>query len=252
MKKVAFTIVDDLYYYPVGAHIFVNSFKRFHPDIDLVVFRQDVIDKIMPEKKINFYQAKPTFAKLLTDKYDLVVNIDSDTIILDRLSEIFDNNDYDYGAVWNYNTYENSALENITDEMYLQAGLVASKSKLFWDIWEEANKGAMQYLRKENDVLNLIAYNDSRLQDLKRVIFDQESNYLGCKSLGQEDKFYLEDGKVKLNGEIVKSYHWARGAAFPKFNWDRFLQWGTNPEVVGFMKTVAYYGQSTLIRGVDA
>jgi hypothetical protein len=44
MRKVCFTAVDDKLYYPEGTHIFINSFRRFHPDIDLVVFRQDTVD----------------------------------------------------------------------------------------------------------------------------------------------------------------------------------------------------------------
>ena len=81
MKTCFYTIVDDKVYYPGGTHIMINSFKRFHPDIDLIVFRQDMIDRIFKANNINFYQAKPTFAKLLTNKYDLVVNIDCDHII---------------------------------------------------------------------------------------------------------------------------------------------------------------------------
>ena len=80
MRKVCFTAVDDHLYYPIGTHIFINSFKRFHPDIDLVVFRQDTVDKLFETKGINWYQAKPYFAELLYDKYDLVVNMDADHI----------------------------------------------------------------------------------------------------------------------------------------------------------------------------
>lgn len=218
MKKVCFTIVDDQYYYPVGTHIFVNSFKKFHPDIDLVVFRQDMIDKVFKEKGINFYQAKPTFAKLLTDKYDLVVNCDADTVITARLDEVFDQ-DYEVGGAWNENEYENASLENITADMYVQAGMVGSTRKEFWDIWEEANKDAMKYIRKENDVLNLVWYNNPVVSKMKRVIWDKEKNYLGCKSLGGEPLFYIEDDKLMYKGEQVKAYHFARGNVFPKLDY---------------------------------
>ena len=250
MKDICFfTIVDDTYFYPAGAHIFINSFKRFHPDIDLVVFRQDTIDKVMKEKKINFYQAKPTFAKLLADKYQLVVNIDCDHLIMGRLDEVIDQ-DYEVGGVWNYNQYENAHFENITDEMYVQAGLVASRNPSFWNIWEECNVNAMEYLRKENDVLNLVWYNDDTVKKMKKVIFDKDKNYLGCKSLGQEHKWYLEGDKVMLNGEQVKAYHWARGRAFPKLDFNRFREWGTSDEVIKHLEGLAYYGQSVVIGGI--
>lgn len=245
MKKVCFTAVDDRLYYPEGTHIFINSFKRFHPDIDLVVFRQDTIDKLFKEKNINFYQAKPFFANLLTDKYDLIVNIDADTVITGRLTEVFDNVDYDVGAVWNYNDYENAAFENITEEMYLQAGMVASTSKKFWDTWEKANKDAMNYVRKENDTLNLVVYN--QLPDLKLKIFDKEKNYYGCKSLGREPLFYIEDDKLMCKGEQIMAYHFARGGVFPKLD---FKNMPLTDEVKEWLTKIGYYGQTVKIGGV--
>lgn len=222
MKDLCFfTIASDIYYYPVGTHILVNSFKKYHPDIDLIVFRQDVIDKVFAEKGINFYMAKPTFAKLLTDKYDRVVNIDADTIILGRLDEVLEY-DWEVGGVWNYNDYENATFGKISPQMYVQAGMVGSTNKKFWDIWEEENKSAMGYIRQENDVLNKIWYEHPEVKKMNRTIWDRASNYLGCKSLNREGEFYLEDGKVMCRGEQVKAYHWAKGGgALPKMQWDR-------------------------------
>lgn len=132
MKKICFTAVEDRLFYAEGTHIFINSFKKFHPDIDLVVFRQDTVDKLFPEKGINWYQAKPYFAGLLMNDYDLVVNMDADHVVTGRMTEVFDNVDYEVGMPWNFNDYENAAFENITEEMYLQAGIVASTSPKFW------------------------------------------------------------------------------------------------------------------------
>ena len=55
---VFFTIVNDRYYYPVGTPKLISSFKKFHHDIELVVFRQDIIDRIFKEKGVNFYNCK--------------------------------------------------------------------------------------------------------------------------------------------------------------------------------------------------
>ena len=91
MKDICFfTIVDDNLYYPIGTHIMINSFKRFHPDIDLIVFRQNTVDEIFAKEGINFYQAKPTFAKLLVNDYKRVVNCDADHIFLGRADAIID------------------------------------------------------------------------------------------------------------------------------------------------------------------
>lgn len=240
MKTCFFTIVDDNYYYPVGTHILVNSFKKFHPDIDLIVFRQDQIDKTFFLKGINFYQAKPTFAKLLTKDYDRIINIDSDTIITGRLDEVLDT-DWEVGGVWNFNLYENSYFDNIKATDYVQAGMVGATNPLFWDIWEKANKEAMKYVRQENDVLNKVWYEDPQVSQMKRLIWDREKNYLGCKALGMEDQMYVEDDKLMLNGQQVKSYHWARGGKMPKMQFDN--GW-FRPEVTNFLNKIAYQGVS--------
>lgn len=219
MKKVAFTCVDDKLYYPEGTHIMANSFKRFHPDIDLVVFRQDTVDKLFKEKNINWYQAKPFFAELLEDKYDLIVNMDADHVVTGRMTEVFDNVDYDVAMPWNFNDYENASFADITEDMYLQAGMVASTSKDFWKKWREMNKDAMQYVRKENDIVNLLIYNE--MPDLKLKILDKEKDYYGCKSLGREPEFYIEKNKLMCRGEQIIAYHYARGGQFPKLDFDR-------------------------------
>ena len=157
---VFFTIVNDRYYVPCGTPKMINSFKYFHPDVDLVVFRQDMVDKIFKEKGINFYNAKPTFAKLLSPFYRRVCNVDADHVFLARCQKILDGN-YDIGAPWNFNDYENMTVGSITEEQYIQGGMVASTNPRFWDIWEEANKNAMKYRCRENDVLNIIWYNNS-------------------------------------------------------------------------------------------
>jgi hypothetical protein len=247
MKKCAFVPVDDKLYYPEGTHLMVNSFKRFHPDIDLIVFRQDVIDTLFKEESINFYQAKPFFAELLMHDYDLVVNIDADTIFLDRLTEVFDNVDYDIGAAWNFNDYENASFANITEKMYLQAGMVGSTSKEFWLAWQEINRGAMQYLRKENDTLNLLAYNDPEMQKLRLKIFDEKKDYYGCKSLGREPQFEIKDGKTFCRGEQVKAYHFARGNHFPKLD---IANMPLQDAVKENWREIATYGQSYTMTGI--
>ncbi len=244
MKKVCFTAVEDNLYYPEGTHIFINSFKKFHPDIDLVVFRQDTVDKLFPEKNINWYQAKPYFAELLMNDYDLVVNMDADHVVTGRMTEIFDNVDYDVAMPWNFNDYENAAFENITEEMYLQAGMVASTSKEFWLLWQAMNEDAMKYLRKENDVVNLLLYNAR--PDLKLKIVDKEKDYYGCKALGREPQFYIEDDKLMCRGEQILAYHYARGGQFPKLN---FRNMPLTDDVKAWLEALAY-GQTVRITSV--
>jgi hypothetical protein len=239
MKKVFFTIVDDRFYYPAGTPGFVNSFKRFHSDIDLFVFRQDTIDRVFKEKNINFYSAKPTFAKLLTPYYDLVVNCDADHIFLDRCEEIL-KGDYDVACPINKNDYENTSVENVSEDDFLQGGLVASTNKEFWDVWEEKNKDAMKYKCRENDVMNLVIYND--MSDLKLKILDKDKDYYGCKSLGKEGEFVMKDNSVTLGGDKMYIYHVARGGMIkptPK-------EIGFKQEVVDYMNFVTLFGKTVV------
>jgi hypothetical protein len=239
-KAVFFTFVSDDYYGPVGTPVLINSFKKLHPDVDLVVFRQDMINKVFAETGVNFYNAKPTFAKLLVPYYDLVVNIDADSIVLGRLDEVL-KDAYDIGAPTNFNDYENMSIENVTKEMFLNAGLVASRNENFWHIWEKHNRSAQQYIAKENTVLNLLWYNHSEVRLMRRKIFDQHKDYYGCKSLNREHEFYMEDTKVMCRGEQVFIYHVAKGAGLmPKFR--IFQEMGFPHEVAEFMKFMAYEG----------
>lgn len=245
-RVAVFTVVSDQYYYPVGTHKFINSFLKFHQEenIDLIVFRQDVIDKVFSEHGLNFYNARPTFAKLLVEKgYGLIVAIDADYAIFGRLDAVLAD-DYEVGCATNYNQFENRSVENVTEKEFVQAGLVASRNPKFWDIWERENSKAMQYVCKENDILSLIWKNDPEVTKMKQKVFDKDTpDYYGCKSLGQEEKMYLKDDKVMLNKGQVVAYHQARGAKFPKLDFfDKSL---------GFTYEVASYWEKLSMEGVS-
>ena len=220
----------------------INSFRRFHPDIDLIVFRQDTVDKLFAKKSIDWYMATPYFAELLMNDYDLVVKMDADHIVLDRMTEVFDNVDYEVGFPWNFNDYENASFENITEEMYLQAGMVASTSKKFWLKWQERNIDNRKYLRRENDIVNLLVYNE--MDELELKIFDKDEDYYGCKSLGRESEFYIEEGKTMCRKEQVIAYHYARGGVFPKLDIDTMP---LGDDVKKAWKQIAAYGQTIKI-----
>jgi hypothetical protein len=238
MRKCAFVPVDDKHYYPEGTPIMINSFKKFHPDIDLVIFRQDVADKLFKEKGINWYNAKPYFAELLEPYYDLIVNMDADHVVTGRMTEIFDNVDYDIAGPSNFNDYENMTVENITEDMYIQGGMVASTSHEFWKVYREENVNAKKYRCRENDIFNLIVYN--KLPHLKFKMVDKDKDYYGCKSLNREGEFYIENDKLMCRGEQVLAYHNAKGGVFPKLDFDNMP---FTDEVKKWLKNLSF-GQS--------
>lgn len=230
MKTVFFTIISDSHYHGCRTDDFIKSFKKFHPDVDLKVFNQKDIDSVFSNGVNNFYNSKATFAKLLYDDYDLVVNIDADHIILDRLDEIIEG-DYDVAAPANYNSWLNSGIKmatftnshgNIKEETivpfekYLQGGLIASTSKKFWDEYEHACLKMSHLLgHKENDVLNLMI----TMLPYKFKILDGDyvysspefKSYYNCASLNREKQMFVDGDRVMLDGKPVKCYHFARG-----------------------------------------
>lgn len=243
MKKpfVVYSFVSDNYYTPVGTPEFINSFKRFHPDIPLVIFRQDKVNEIIDGHTVNWLNAKPMFAKLLTDEYECVINMDVDQIVLGRLDEVF-TTDYEIGSVVNMNDYESVSLETVPKEKYLQAGLIASRVPEFWDIWMKRSlQDAWQCRCAENDTMNLVIYENN----WKLKVFDQDKDYYGCKSLGRESEFTLEGNKVMCRGEQVRCYHAAKGPSnMPKTSYEKLRQYGFPEDVAQFATFVGKFGKS--------
>lgn len=243
MKKpfVVYSFVSDNYYTPVGTPEFINSFKRFHPDIPLVIFRQDKVNEIIDGHTVNWLNAKPMFAKLLTDEYECVINMDVDQIVLGRLDEVF-TTDYEIGSVVNMNDYESVSLETVPKEKYLQAGLIASRVPEFWDIWMKRSlQDAWQCRCAENDTMNLVIYENN----WKLKVFDQDKDYYGCKSLGRESEFTLEGNKVMCRGEQVRCYHAAKGPGnMPKTSYEKLRQYGFPEDVAQFATFVGKFGKS--------
>jgi hypothetical protein len=134
---------------------------------------------------------------------------------------------------------------SVTEEMYLQAGLVASRRPEFWDIWmDRSRRDAWQCRCAENDTLNLEIYENPHW---KLKIFDKEKDYYGCKSLGRESECKVEQGKVMLRGEQVKCYHAAKGPGnMPKLSPEKMQGYGFNQDVISFMRMVGEYGKSVI------
>jgi hypothetical protein len=166
----------------------------------------------------------------LYNDYDLIVNIDSDHLIFDRLEEILVG-DYDVAVPTNYNAWLNSAIGTntfantcgifssntlIPYERYIQGGLIASTSKMFWDQYEYASLHYSDLFgNKENDILNLIChmlpYNIKVLEGHWEYTNSEFNCYYGCSSLARESQIVINNGKLELDGKPVKAYHFARG-----------------------------------------
>jgi len=211
---------------------FVKSFQRFHPHIELAIFDE----KDMGKHKVNYYNAKASFGQMLSKDYELVVNVDADHYFFDTCNEIL-KGDYDVACPANYNQTDNlvgikvsSGITGngkhdwlITEQEFLQGGLIASPSKQFWNHYKYAtDKYYDKFVCFENDVLNLVAY----LYPYKVKILDgdilyngaNKTSWYGCSIINKEKNCYIENGKIMLEGKPVKCYHFAHGSGKKKYN----------------------------------
>lgn len=237
MKTVFFTVCDTILQrgLPNSRNLdfagFRNSFKKFHPEIELIVYNESDLAK----HGLNYYNAKATFGRILSETYDLVVNVDSDTYFFDRCEEIL-KGDYDIACPANYNETDNlvgiKVSSGITGEAnkgwivseveFLQGGLIASPNKDFWKHYEYAvDKHYQKFHCYENDVLNLVAY----LYPYKVKVLDgncdfrkpEHKMWYGCSIINKERFAYIDNGKIMLEGKPIKLYHFAHGSAKRKY-----------------------------------
>lgn len=237
---VFYTIISNSHYYGCRTDEFIASFKHFHPDIRLVVFGQKEIDREFSyDSRLNFYNCKARFAKLLCDDYRLVVNIDADHIILGRLDSILDG-DYDVACPANYNKMANASIkmgrgELVGEVEYLQGGLIASTSEEFWYRYDIASVNCSHnFVHYENDVLNVLLkmshYHVKVLEGDLKFSSDSFHSFYGCSSLGQEKRFYVRGNEIMCGSKPVKAYHFSWGGINKRHPNDLFSK-----EVVDFI-----------------
>lgn len=135
--RVAFVVADDAHKWQV--RYLENSLRKFHSEeeLPLVVIGEKQIKKT--KDPAIFYKATPYFAKDLLKEYELVIKLDADQIITDRLDYIF-NSEYDIGTVYNWNRidpqhYGEIGFGTIAPMEYYNCGFVAMRSEKLVKHW---------------------------------------------------------------------------------------------------------------------
>ena len=206
---------------------FVNSFKRFHPDIELRIFTEHDL----AEHGVNFYNAKARFGQILSIDYDLVVNVDADHYFFDRCHEIL-RVDYDVACPANYNQTDNLVGIKVTSGIngegnstylvdtkhFLQGGLIASANKQFWAHYEYASRCYWdKFVCFENDVLNIVAhfypYAIKYLDGHYNFMDKRHSQWYGCSIINKEKTAIINGDKITVDGKPIRAYHFAHGSA---------------------------------------
>jgi hypothetical protein len=230
-SAVAFTHCEDWCYEASGCRHFEASFKRFHPDIPLVVFKSKELDQFKPWDPRYII---PQTALLLADKYDLLVHFDADSLVCDQLDYLFAGQ-YTVAGVKNNNYWgqagDSRGIDNEDADVgrYVNCGLVASTSKEFWQEWLAINNEEHNPEMGEQDNLNHLLYRNGCYGGLVLDKVDKKCFYGVASQWGSEHRCdswrhaTVNDGHLCLSGKRIKVLHQA-GGEMPKEPWARWFR----------------------------
>ena len=203
-KTIAFTIADDNNL--PFAKMMVNSFHKFHPDIEVTVISGEALLNSLKADPHFFYRATPVIAeKLFKEGYETVIKIDADSLILGDLTHVIESTGYDIGTVLNFNrtdfkTYGPIQVAGIYNTEYYNCGFVVMKNKRFVERWKELCFGSHfeRYQYREQDLLNFMCfYGDWKVKCFDD--FDPETNYSAWHGLLNKN----EGLNMKLDGDKI-------------------------------------------------
>ena len=210
--------VSDEYYHSFGADKLVASAKYFYPEIPFFVFGTKEIEGYgLPVESLH-----PNMIGKLINDYECVVYFDADSIIVGPLDELFEEiSNYDVVCVRNNNDFgkagkdEALSQQNRNIDIYVNAGLVATKSKRFVRDWIENNRLYAELVPfGSQSVLNTI------IDRYKWSLVDHKDKpvYYGVSSLHGEQSHWESWKKIEvvgadlfLNDKKVKVLHHAGG-----------------------------------------
>jgi len=247
-----------------------NSFKKFHPNDELIVYGKEDFEKNLKNKDFmegvadlrfpddNMFRLTPLFAKELIKEYELIVRLDADQLIMGDLNYIIDHrHEFDLGTVLNINRVDPLKYKpcdgwGIPANEYYNIGLIAFTSEaLVNHLWKLCNSKYFWRLQyREQDLVNAIAvYSGWRTKCFDH--YDDKNKYyawhgLVAKGEGiymklEKDERFPDRYKVVLpKGKdnypdrdlLIKAYHWAGGAYEKKMNYDVYFK----GEVLDYIK----------------
>lgn len=232
-----------------GIYKMINSFYKHHPDIPLhILTTKDIIREKNKYQEDSFYYLNPIMSKTIAHKYDIVVHIDADCIVTDRLDEIIEG-DYDIAVVRNNSDQgtggcgepctANGAIDVFK---YANCGLVASAKKEFWDAWILNNRNNKnKFFQHEQDIMNLMLKNSTNinikiLDPVESNCYYGVSNAYGTKTHWDSWKnIEIKDNKLFLNNKKIKILHHAGGFVAEKLKLDTSL---FTQEVADYLKNI--------------
>lgn len=246
MEKVVFHAYAWGSYLPLLDRL-EKTAKHFHPEIPFVAYRNKDVDRIKQKYPfLKWFTMMSPFGLELSEQYDLVVHIDADSLITGRMTELLEG-DYEIAGVRNQNDLGKAgAHPPITKNLaslyeFINAGLVASRSKEFWKDWFEINKNSVPNIyNDENDTLNVIFHNKkykTKILDAKDItnVFYGIANAYGEHSHWESwKKICVINDQLFLDGKVVKVLHQAGGPNSNKMDINNLF----NSDVAQFIQSI--------------
>ena len=211
----------------------VNSLRKFDPETELVVFKDEVVTNYLKRDPEFFYRACPILASnLFNQGYDEVCKLDVDQIITGDISYIWEG-DCDIATVLNTNPREMKNLvvsvPGVDPMQYMNCGLVVMRSKPFVAQWLALchNPQFQRFQYREQDIMNLMIH----YGNWKVVQLDGDKGFYGLSSKGYWPETKLVDDKIilpaneewnKQDAEI-KVIHFAGGNDPQKGNYNLYF-----------------------------
>ena len=240
----------------------VNSFKTFHPDIDLYHIDDNNANQYNATKhlqKIGYGAYKYLLAAeiMLKNKHDKVIIMGADTITCSRLDDFIDNDedilatlDYPYqlhiptiGAI----TPDNETHLNADVVCFNKVEPILEIVKLAKRFYEYAEQGALNYVVWSGQYDFSVKIVDAPYEDSKVVYNARAKGNIidksGTKPWAEyTSKFYVQENKLFThNNKQIKVWHYCEGlgtlnnAGFEKIiNWWRDI--GFNKDTKKFFK----------------
>ena len=177
-----------------------NSLKHFHPNIPIELISGEVLDGALKRDPMFFYRATPVIASQLIKEYEVVVKIDSDSVVCDKLDEAW-TGDFDVKVVLNSNPrefkkYPVSVWDINPIHEYINCGFVSMKSEEFITHWHKLcyTNHFNNYQMKEQDLLNIMVH----YGNYKAQLLDNGDSFWGLSSKGYWPQVELRKDKLIL------------------------------------------------------
>lgn len=189
----------------MGAAKLVASAKYFHPDIPMFVLGSEEMEGFNIKAVESLH---PFVINKFIDEYEKVVYLDADSMIVGKLDELLaaidaydvigvrNNNDYDLAGIGNPITQDGLSVQE-----YLNAGLVATRNKLFVEEWMKDYKTYGRLLPfGAQSVLNNIYKNYNHF-----ILDAKESNvFYGISALAGTETHWDSWKQISIvNGELI-------------------------------------------------